>query len=151
MNKNSHGSSKCSVINAMLLIAACAVSTALQAQNAYRCGNNYSQTPCPGASALNVDDARTQAQKQQTDTASRSDATRADRLEKERLAQEKATRAYSSAASPAAATVHPQTGSTVVNKITPKRVRSNHKKPSAFVAQVPGSEKTPALKKTPKK
>lgn len=67
------------------------------AQTVYRCGNSYSQSPCSGGSAVNVDDRREPGQKSQADAATRRDAQTAALLEKDRrqdeAAQARATRA----------------------------------------------------------
>lgn len=75
-------------LNAIFLLATIAFSSGTQAQNTYRCGNSYSQTPCPGGVAIDATDARTQAQKAQTDQASKRDAQIAAAMEKARLQQE---------------------------------------------------------------
>ncbi len=141
--------------SALVLILLIGLSGGLQAQNIYKCGSNYSQTPCPGASTLHFDDARTPAQKRQTDAAMRSDAKQAKLLEKERMAQEKANMirspAEKSAAPPATAPVKPRDTHNVVGLITPKRLKSPTYKPEAFVALVPGSDKKPVNKEASKK
>jgi hypothetical protein len=58
------------------------------AQGIYRCGDSYSQQPCPGGKRVEADDARSAAQKAQTDQAVRRDAKAAEALEKERLKDE---------------------------------------------------------------
>lgn len=136
---------------ATLAILFCAVSTGLQAQNIYKCGNNYSQTPCPGASTLTLDDARDAAQKRQSDAATRRDTGLAAALEKDRLAQEKIAAARSPVAESVATKDAPQMDDGVVHKITPKRIGPKHHKPKAFIAQVPGSEKNPTGKKSGKR
>ena len=75
-------------LKAIFLLAVIAFSTGAQAQNTYRCGNSSSQTPCPGGVAIDATDARTQAQKAQTDQASKRDAQIAAAMEKARLQQE---------------------------------------------------------------
>ena len=45
-------------------LAALLLCQAVAAQTVYRCGNSYSQSPCAGASVVNVDDARTDAQRE---------------------------------------------------------------------------------------
>lgn len=65
----------------------------LYSQTIYRCGNTYSQTPCPGAALIAADDSRSPAQKAQTDAAAAQAARQADRMERERLAQERAANA----------------------------------------------------------
>ena len=75
-------------LNASFLMAVCAFSSAAWAQNTYRCGDSYSQTPCPGGVIIDTTDKRTQAQKVQTDKASQRDAQIAAAMEKARLQQE---------------------------------------------------------------
>lgn len=135
---------------AAFLISIFVVSTGLQAQNIYKCGNSYSQTPCPGASTLTLDDARDAAQKQQSDAATRRDRRLAAALEKDRIAQEKNSTTRPPAAEPVAAVAAPKSDDGVVHKITPKRIGPKHHKPKAFIAEVPGSEKKPSGKKTVK-
>ncbi len=72
----------------IFLIAACAISTGARGQIAYKCGNTYSQIPCPGAETVNNADQRTSAQKQQADDNTRRDQLAADKLEKQRLREE---------------------------------------------------------------
>ncbi|MEI7515488.1 MAG: hypothetical protein WCK81_08860 [Betaproteobacteria bacterium] len=58
------------------------------AQTVYKCGNNYSDTPCPQAVSVPTSDPRTPAQKTQTDRATTQAATLAAQLEKSRHADE---------------------------------------------------------------
>jgi len=76
--------------NCAVVALSCLPLTAVQAQTVYRCGNAYSQTPCPGASLIAVDDSRSAEQKAQTDAAATQAARQADRMERERLARERA-------------------------------------------------------------
>jgi hypothetical protein len=71
-----------------LFVAISAFSAPAPAQLAYRCGNSYSQTPCPDGVAVDASDKRTAAQKQEADLATRRDAKTASSMEKARLAQE---------------------------------------------------------------
>ena len=154
MNNNDQGAPGRSRHFAIFLILIVGLSGGLQAQIIYKCGSNYSQTPCAGASTLRIDDARTSAQQQQTDAAVRSDAKRAQALEKDRLAQEKANRIRPTAAKlatpPTVAPVTPRDTHNVVSVITPKRLKSPTYKPEAFIALVPGSDKKPVNKKASK-
>lgn len=77
-------------VTATLLIAASAASTGAKAQNVYRCGDSYSQSPCAGGVAVDASDSRTRAQQAQAaaDTARARQAANA--LEKDRLKQEEA-------------------------------------------------------------
>ena len=73
----------------MLLCAAVAGwLPAAGAQAIYRCGDSYSQQPCPGGKVVDADDARSAGQKAQTDQAVRRDAKAAEALEKARLKEE---------------------------------------------------------------
>jgi len=62
---------------------------ALQSQTIYRCGNTYSQTPCPGASLIAAGDSRSPEQKAQTDAAAAQAARQAERMERERMERER--------------------------------------------------------------
>jgi hypothetical protein len=58
------------------------------AQPVYRCGDTYTNTPCPGGKEIQADDPRTAAQRAQTTEAAKRDAKLADEMEKTRLKQE---------------------------------------------------------------
>ncbi len=73
---------------ATLSIAIGLASAEAIAQNIYKCADGYSQQPCPGGTLVQAADERTQAQKAQTDAATRRDARTANAMEKSRLAQE---------------------------------------------------------------
>ena len=66
----------------------CLAGAAAWAQTVYRCGNSYSQTPCPNAVALDVADPRTPAQRDEAAAAAARDAQTANALESSRLAEE---------------------------------------------------------------
>lgn len=144
MHKNS--------IQAFFMVAGVALSTGLQAQSIYRCGNTYSQTPCPGAEPLQLNDPRQPEQKQQTDAAAGQAARLAQTMEQTRIAEEKrllvGRQSMPSTAPEKSASGSASTASTTT--LTPKRVQPKHKKPEAFIAEVPGSEKPRVKKKKPK-
>jgi hypothetical protein len=154
---NSSGPRKAAnhVIYASILIALSSLSTGATGQSIYRCGNNYSQTPCPGAQTIQVDDTRDAKQKKQTDEAVRLDAKQALALETRRIALEKAALKQAPAVTPnteAATPKPPQVDEAgVVHKITPKQITPKHSKPDGFEAQVPGSEQKSGDKKSKKK
>ncbi|MDD5479219.1 hypothetical protein [Rhodoferax sp.] len=133
-----------------LFIAISAYSVSATAENVYKCGNSYSSTPCANGQTLDVSDERTTAQQAQTRRAASQDAVQARQLEKMRLANEKiaAKQVNSPAKTPVAAQLPtPQPQMTV---ITPKRLKKPGKKPEAFIAEIPGSEKKKVSKKTRK-
>lgn len=76
-------------LNAILFMACCALSTLATAQITYKCGDSYSQTPCPGAVVIDTADNRTAEQKLQADSATGRDARIAAAMQKTRLEQEK--------------------------------------------------------------
>lgn len=80
---------------ALFLIAACAVPTGSWGQKVYRCGATYSQTPCPDAVVIDAEDARSKAQKTQTDQATSRDVKTANTLEKAHLKEEEKAAARS--------------------------------------------------------
>jgi phage repressor protein C with HTH and peptisase S24 domain len=90
------------------------------AQTIYRCGDSYSQKPCPGGQTIQAADERTQAQKAQTDAAIQRDSRTAATLEKNRLQQEatqaRATTAAQHNAPQAAASNEPVKKSTASKK-----------------------------------
>ena len=72
---------------AALLLLGCAHGT--YAQTVYRCGNSYSQTPCTGAVPVQVDDARSEAQRQASEQGRARDRALAQSMEASRLQDEK--------------------------------------------------------------
>lgn len=136
-------------LRAVFMVAGMVFSMGLQAQGIYRCGNAYSQVPCPGAEPLQLKDARQPEQKQQTDAAAAQAARLAQAMEQTRLAEEKQLLAAQQAVShsPPEKAAADAGNSTI---LTPKRVQTKHKKPYAFIAEVPGSEKPLVQKKKPK-
>jgi hypothetical protein len=58
---------------------------------AYRCGNSYSSTPCPGGNAVDTDDPRSAAQQREAQDVKRRDAALAEQLATERRARERDT------------------------------------------------------------
>ena len=78
---------------------------AAPAQLIYRCGDSYSQTPCPGGRVLESSDPRTAAQRAEARRAAARDHQLATRLQRDRLAREAigaATRASGFATAPPA-------------------------------------------------
>ena len=132
-------------VNAIFLIATCALSTVATAQNTYKCGDSYSQTPCPGAKVIDATDSRTPAQKAQADLATGRAARTADAMEKARLQQEKIDIAASASPMPPA---HMETASASGTVQAKKKKR---KAPDYFTAQAPGEKKKAAKKTSAKK
>ena len=125
------------------------MSTWASAQNTYRCGNTYSQTPCPNGKTLDVTDSRTADQKKQTDAATANSAKAGDNLEKARLAQEKRDLAANKARP---VVIAPVAAPKVAAEPQPRTHAKRKKKTSPyFTAQAPREkkEKKPAnAKKT---
>jgi hypothetical protein len=132
-------------LNAIFLIAFCALSTGATAQNTYKCGDAYSQVPCPGARIIDATDSRTPAQKTQADLVTGRAARTADAMEKARLQQEKIDSAANAAPVPPA---HLETASATGTTHAKKKKR---KAPDYFTAQAPGEKKKAAKKRTAKK
>jgi hypothetical protein len=88
---------KKSALNAIFLIASCAISAGALGQKVYRCGSNYSHIPCNGAVTIETQDARSKTQKTQSDQATVRDLATANSMEKDRKMVEARTIAQSNA------------------------------------------------------
>ncbi len=86
---------------ALFFIAAWASATWATGSNVYKCGSTYSQTPCDGAVAVNVNDSRSKEQKSQSDAAIVQQAKAANAMEKARLKEEAQTIAKNRPTKPA--------------------------------------------------
>ena len=128
-----------------VLIAASTLSTLATAENVYKCGNTYSQSPCPGAKLLNIDDSRDPQQKKLKDEVTRRDAELANDMEKTRLATEAALAAQRTP--PAPSDDKPQRVKVVTAEPTlvyARKPRLNRPhKPKGFVAAVPDTVDKP--------
>ena len=138
------------LLNAIFLIAFSSLSAGVKAENTYKCGNNYSQQPCPGGTVIDTSDPRSLLQKKQTDLATSRDAKAANAMETARLKQEKADLTANT----------PQFKPTRVHpapvEAAPRIERKLHarkKEPKPFTVLVPGDKKTTTVvkKKTKKK
>lgn len=134
------------IFNAIFLIASSALSTGATAQKTYKCGNTYSQAPCPGGIVIEATDPRTPAQKTQADLATGRNARTAEAMEQARLQQEKRDLAANTVTlSPTAAPARPATARTT----STTQVKKKKKQPDYFTAQAPGEKKKVKSKKTP--
>ena len=129
-------------LNAIFLIAVTAMSTGAWAQNVYKCGDAYSQLPCPDGIKIDAADQRTNAQKTQSELVTRLDIRTAEAMEKARLQQEKKDFAATTTL------VKPEITGAETNLHTNQAKKKKKKEPEFFTAQVPGKKKT---KKAPKK
>jgi hypothetical protein len=141
---------------AIFLVATSSILTGAWAQNTYKCGNSYSQQPCPGGTLVDTADSRNSAQKQAAEQASQRNAKAAAAMEKARLQKDKADL---QAVAPAVKPVKPAKPR-VAAASNPKDNRPapiSAKKPKLsspeeFKAQVPGepsaTDKRMAAKKT---
>lgn len=123
-----------------IFIALYALSTGVGAQNIYKCGDSYSETPCPGATTIKAQDPRLPAQKKQTDAATKANIQLASKMQKERLAEEKLAAPKTQATTPSATAPTAQVSASAT-VLTPKRIQSKSKKPDQFIAEIPGTEK----------
>lgn len=122
-----------------VLIATSALTTVASADDIYKCGNTYSQSPCPGAKLLSIDDSRDPQQKKLKDEVTRRDAELANDMEKARLANEAALAAQRTppvqSAGPSRRVKVVSTEPTLVYARKPRLNRPH--KPKAFTAEVP--------------
>jgi hypothetical protein len=141
---------KSGLVNALFFIAATSMWTGAKAQKVYRCGQNYSQTPCAGAEQVDTTDTRTPAQQKQTSQAAARDARAANALEKARLSQEKADLAANARPSTPAALA--ATPAATPASFASGRKKADKKEPEFFTAKVPEDKKAAkaAAKPAPK-
>lgn len=60
------------------------------AQKVYRCGNSYSQVPCPGGAPVETEDPRSPEQRKASEHSAKTERHMADKMEKERHKDEAA-------------------------------------------------------------
>lgn len=113
---------------AALLLALCATWSQAQVPNVYRCGESYSNQPCAGATMVPTDDARSPAQRAQTDAATKRDARSAQIMEAERLRLE---------GKPAQAVIPPAPAPVVTPAKDKPSAKGKLKKPELFTAVSP--------------
>lgn len=111
------------------------------AQNVYRCGESYSNQPCPGGTVVITDDPRSAAQRSQTDAATRRNARSAQVLEMDRLRQE---------GQPAQAIIPPRANEPTAAVTDRTWSATKLKKPELFTAVAPRKPGTVAPKKKKK-
>lgn len=126
---------------AIFLIALCGITTGASAEEVYRCGNAYSQKPCPDAVVVDVQDARSKTQKTESDAAVQREAAAGNAMEKARLKAEAQQRADNAKAASAQ------------NKKTASRPKDAASAPAPGDASAPSSQphKGHAKKKSKKK
>ena len=115
------------------------------AQEIYRCGDSYSQKPCPGGGGkvVQVEDERSASQRSQTTQAAQRDAKAADAMEKARLVEEAKAAPLSVLAGRAA--------EPVVETPSPVITKGKAKKPAYFTAVAPKKPGDEASKKRKKR
>ena len=69
---------------ALLLLCALSAPHTADAQQIYRCGNSYSQMPCPGGAMVEAEDDRSTQQKREAETLARRDTKLADEMARTR-------------------------------------------------------------------
>ena len=130
---------------ATFFIASYAIPTGASGQEVYRCGNAYSQKPCPDAVRVDVQDARTNAQKAEADANTQREATAADAMERARQkeeAQQRAANAKLASAQARKATTKPRVsastptedGTSAATGKTKKKASKKKKQPEFFTA-----------------
>jgi hypothetical protein len=130
---------------ALFFVAIWAGSTWAAGSNVYKCGSTYSQTPCEGAVAVQVDDSRSKEQKSQSDAAIVQQGKAANAMEKARLKEEAQAIAQSKPAKPVTkpAAKAPSSAKGNTDVLAPKDSKAKKKESEFFTAK----EATPTKKK----
>ena len=130
---------------ALLLIAIGPYSPWAGAEKVYKCGTTYSQMPCPGNTALEMDDSRDPAEKKRMDAQTKRDAELARDMAQSRLANEAALAAERTQQAESAAKLRQESQAAKAPTAEPVLVYA-HKprlnrphKPKGFIAVVPGT------------
>lgn len=121
-------------LNAIFFVALFALSTGATAQNIHKCGDTYSQLPCPGGAVINATDPRSIEQKSQMDLATARDTRTANALESARLQQEKIDLANNT---PPLKPVNVDAASKGPTNTGPRKKITKKKVPENFSAQTP--------------
>lgn len=112
----------------------CAIPILAHSQNVYRCGNSYSQTPCPGGVTVDTADSRSATQKTQSLAVIQSDKATAHGMERSRQLEEERLRRQQGTLAPA-----PVAKNLGTEKKSPQPVqhvrRYSHKNPDHFTAK----------------
>ena len=74
----------------LIAVVLLCLATATSAQTVYRCGNSYSQQPCPGGNAVDTSDPRSPEQQKAAQQGAQHERRVADALEKQRVKEEEA-------------------------------------------------------------
>ncbi len=132
-------------MTARTTLAALALCSALSAnaQAIYRCGDAYSQAPCPQARVVDVSDARSAAQLTEAKLLAANDRQQADAMASERLAARtaanKAERKSSKSSKSAKAKALDAAPHAQGPQAGPRKATGKPAATKDFVAQVPGS------------
>jgi hypothetical protein len=135
---------------AFILVAMCAQWAPVQAQNVYRCGESYSNQPCPGAVVVPTDDPRSAAQRAESRAATQRDTRLADQMQAQRLKREaelarELARERAAVAKVAVPALAPASSG---RRPAPQ---GKFKKPELFTAVAPGKAVAASDQKKPKK
>jgi hypothetical protein len=128
-------------IVALLFTLVCSIPARAQAPNTYRCGNSYSQSPCPGGVMVDTADSRSNAQKTQSDAVIRRDKTTAEGMEKSRLQQEEALRRNQDRTPQEQAIKNQSMEKKTAQPLRPAR-KNKLKNPDNFTAKAPSEKKS---------
>lgn len=120
---------------AIILIAACAISTGAQAAKVYKCGHSYSQIPCADGLELNTPAEPSAQQQRAARKASEWEEKTARALEKERLNAEKAALKEQQSADKSRKS---QDKSAEKEKV--KDSKKSKKEPEFFIAKAPAAK-----------
>jgi hypothetical protein len=125
---------------AILIVASTAATFVASAAAApiYRCGQTYTQTPCPGGRLVDSSDPRTAAQRAEAKRVAEREKKLAAQMERERVAKEKAAKPASANGFDARAAPAPEAASTPAK--AKKRSKSKSAAGKDFVALEPAGK-----------
>ena len=131
---------------AALLLATCAASAQV-----WRCGNEYSNKPCPGGRSVDTEDTRTPEQARQSASKAQYETRVGNQMEKERIAKEKGVAGPTAIVTGQKEAAAPAPREAASGPKSAGRKKGGKKQPEHFTATAPKDPKAPAKKKAAKK
>jgi hypothetical protein len=104
------------------------------AQDAYRCGSSYSQSPCPGGTPMTINDKRTEEQRASAQEVARRDAALADAMEKRRRQDEQQAIASAATTHATKARTNNHQAAASKDKALADRQKHEKKRPKKIIA-----------------
>jgi hypothetical protein len=125
---------------ALVLVLLSTIQFKAHSQNTYRCGNSYSQTPCPGGVTVDTNDSRSNTQKTQSEAVIQRDKVTADSMEKSRRQEEESLRRQQGGVALLQTSKNPNTEKKIAQPVRHVQ-KYSRRNPENFTAKAPIEKK----------